>query len=410
MSLYVQKFGGSSLATIEHVRFVAERIKQRVMNNDRVVVVVSAMQGDTDRLLSLAYTHSHDQVSQRELASLVVTGEQVSASLLAMALISIGVNSVSLNAFQCGIRAKGSYKDASVSEVDSAKLQGLLEEGTVPVITGFQAISSNGDLMTIGRGGSDLTAVALAYHLSADECQIFTDVNGVYTADPHVVSDATVVPQLTYAEMLELSKHGAKVLQYRSVEYAARFQVPLRVCHSRDLETKGTQISSVSRFNKSNPVAGIVLDRDQIRIQIKAPLSELDYLQSLPDQLARDSLDVDMYRQHQHMGSVFINFTVHLDNYHQALVLVNNFSHAHPGLSTKVEKGCAKISLVGLSMKRHAHLASRVFSLLELNAVKIDLFSLFHHRVSLLMAVNDLEKTAQLLHREFLQSSVVPAH
>jgi aspartate kinase len=407
MAFWVQKFGGSSLATMDLIFSVAKKIKRSVDQGHQLVIVVSAMQGDTDRLVSLTQAAcSHSILMERERASLLATGEQQSSALLAMALIRLGVAAKSLNANQAGLHTQGDYASAHIHQVDAACLHRLCEENIVPIVTGFQGINDQGEYTTIGRGGSDLTAVVLAHWLEADECQIFTDVDGVYTIDPRVVADAMIVPQISYPEMLELSCHGAKVLQYRSVLYAAKFAVKVRVLHSAKDNVAGTLVSALSIPGIKPRITGIGLDRDQSKISLVAPRSELAFMQDFTDQIRSQYFDVDMFMFHEFDELIELKFTIHGDDFAHAEQFVRETVLVKSDrIQVSCKRNCAKISCIGVDMNRHAYFSSRLLAALNLSNITMDLLSSSHYRISLLVSVDTLERAAAILHREFIALS-----
>ncbi len=402
MALYIQKFGGSSLATTDLIYRVAERVRRFRQQGHQLVIVVSAMQGDTDHLVSLAKSHCKSTVDPRELANLVSIGEQKCAALLAMALHSLGFSAKSLNAYQARIWVDGSPASANISRIEVGHIRSLLTVGTIPVITGFQGISECGDVYTVGRGGSDLTAVALSHWLQADECQIYTDVNGVYTVDPNVVSSAQIVSCLSYAEMLELSRHGAKVLQYRAVQLAARYTVPLRVMHAHGDDAVSTVIQTCGSSDLAT-ITGLGLDRNQVKIEIIAGQQYQNEMTELAQILRCADFSIDMYMLHQNHGVIAIKFTTHLDQFDLAWGCVSGYVETNKGLNATYDRDCGKISLIGFGMSRQAHLSSFVLELLGENNIETGLLSSFCYRLSLVVAANNLERAAQILHRQFIE-------
>ncbi len=400
----MQKFGGSSLGTIDLIRLVADRVQRSYNSGDKIVIVVSAMQGDTDRLVALSQSISVAGNFQREKAVLLATGEQQSAALLAMALLSIDVNACSMNAHQAGILTRGSYHRSTIARIDSDKIHALLDQGIVPIITGFQGVNDQGDITNIGRGGSDLTAVALAHWLRADECQIFTDVDGVFTVDPNVVNTSRLVDNLSYAEMLELARHGARVLQYRAVEYAMRQQVPIFVANTKCDARVGTRVSSITSHAKLPHITGIGLDRNQAKIVVSAPVLNKDEISGLYVLLQDNDIDVDMFMQHFDADSLNIKFTTHLDSHKNALQLVQRHVANIDEVNVSTAHDCAKVSLIGLGMKRHAKLSINIIRLLEDAAIPVEWLSSFSHRISLIVPAIYLEQCASLLHAQFIKN------
>ena len=409
MPLLVQKFGGSSVGTVELVRAVAARIHDAYKRGCRVVVVVSAMQGDTDRLLGLAHSISCDASMLRERAALLATGEQQSAALLAMALISLGVPSQSLTASQAGIITRGEYDKGVITAVNSYGLSSLCDRGIVPVVTGFQGVNAEGDITNIGRGGSDLTAVALAHWLKADQCHIYTDVDGVFTVDPRVVGEAKLVERVSYDEMLELAKHGAKVLQYRAVEYAMRHRVPVWVAHSQSSGNVGTLLCSASSMGTLPTITGIGLDRNQASFVISSELSKSDCGQKLRLFLEESDIEFDMFMEHIHENRLLVKFTTHLDVSDRAKAVVERYMAVMKGACLQLaSQGFAKLSLIGLNMSRHADVVSQSMRLLQSKSILVAWLSSYSHRVSLIVPAKDLEQSAALLHSRFVLTQTAP--
>jgi len=399
MSLYVQKFGGSSLATVDLIKQAAKKVASTLEQGHRVIVVVSAMLGETDRLVNLAKQFG-DNSSSREWAAVVTTGEQVSASLFALQLAAIGYPSRSLNALQLGIHTTIESAKASITAIEVDALLDMLPTH-VPVLTGFQGVNIDLDMTTLGRGGSDLTAVAIAHAAAADECQIFTDVEGIYTADPHVVRQAKLVEQLTYEEMLEFSKLGAKVLQHKAVEYGYRYQVPVRIL-SLFSDMAGTVLLPFS-FPRptTTAVTGVGLRHKQamfILTGVKQYKLASAYLRS---GLKKLRIEADMYMQHRPLnisGDMDIKFAVHQDDFTRTNNFVREILAETDYKAIHVDTACSKVSLVGQGLSRHAKLASDMMKLLSEADITVKLLHSTENNISLILPSVTAELAANILH------------
>ena len=319
MALLVQKFGGTSLATLEHINHAADLVAKAKQAGHSVVVIVSAMSGETDRLINLAHSIS-EYPNEREYAALVATGEQVSMALMAMALINRGINARSYTGGQARIHTCSQFKKARIQAIDTQPILKDLEQGTVVVIAGFQGIDKDGNVTTLGRGGSDTTAVAIAAALKADECQIYTDVDGVYTTDPRIVPDAKRLEQITFEEMLELSSLGAKVLQIRAVEFAGKYNIPLRVLSSSQ-EGPGTLITYQQKSSMEAPlVTGIAFSRNEAKVTLSGVPDAPGIASGILSEISAIGVNVDMIVQHLSANNkTNFTFTVHRDEYQATL-------------------------------------------------------------------------------------------
>src|SRR3990167_9328926 len=348
MALIVQKFGGTSVGTVERIQQVAAKVKKFRENGDDIVVVVSAMSGETNRLIDLAKQVSDGQPVPRELDVMVSTGEQVTIALLAMALIKIGVPAVSYTGNQVRILTDSAHNKARILQIDDQKLRADLKAGRVVVVAGFQGVDEHGNITTLGRGGSDTTGVALAAALKADECQIYTDVDGVYTTDPRVVPQAQRLEKITFEEMLEMASLGSKVLQIRSVEFAGKYNVPLRVLHS---------------FQEGPGVA----------FKILGPVSAAN-------------IEVDMIVQNvSHDNTTDFTFTVHRNDYNAALAVLENTARELGAREVIGDVKIAKVSIVGVGMRSHAGVASRMFEALAKENINIQMISTSEIKVSVVI-------------------------
>ncbi len=401
MALIVQKFGGSSVGDLARIENVAEIVANTRRLGHDVVVVVSAMQGETDKLVNLAKSISA-QPNSREYDALVSTGEQVSASLLSMMLQKIGMPARSFNAAQISIRTDSHFCKANILNIETSALKRDLFAGIIPVITGFQGVDDHGNITTLGRGGSDMTGVAVAAALHADECQIYTDVEGVYTTDPNVVHEARLLPTVTFDEMLELSSLGAKVLQIRSVEFANKHNVPLRVL-STFQSGPGTLIKFSLDDADKPQVSGIALDRNQAKLSILGLPQLLNPSAQILEALSQARIDVDMLVQNIPMGdqAVDFSFTVHSEDYLRTLDLMKDIGTKLQAKNIYGDDAIAKLSLVGSGMRSHAGVAAKMLHTLSEKGIKIHLITSSEIKISVVIDEIHLEQGAQLLHSAF---------
>ncbi len=401
MALYVQKFGGSSLGTVERIRNAASIIAKTRQAGHDVIVVVSAMQGETDRLLRLAHdTVNH--IEPREYDVLLSTGEQVSAALLSMALNEIGCAACSLNASQIAIETYGPHKKSHINNINTDKLQQILSESKVPVVTGFQGVNEQGEITTIGRGGSDSSAVAIAAAVKSDECQIYTDVEGVYTTDPRVVRRARCLPKITFDEMLELSSLGAKVLHLHAVEFAVRHAVNVRVLSSFEVGP-GTLITCEQQQPQEPQFSGIAFDRNQAKLTILGMPNQVNFADRILDTIRKAAIDVDMFVPN-HGGKesqIDFSFTVHLDDYPQALSITDQLAREFKARDVIGNQRIAKLSLVGLGMKSHAGVASKMYEALGGEGINIHLITASEVKISAVIDEKYMELGARTLHSAF---------
>lgn len=406
MGLIIQKFGGSSVANLARMQQVAKIIKQTRDQGHQVVVVVSAMFGETDRLIQLSRSASQ-KVVLREYDALLTTGEQASAALMSLVLINNDCPARSYNAIQARIITDAAYSKATIHDIDTIPLKRDLISGVIPVVAGFQGVSPQGDLTTLGRGGSDLTAVMLAAALQADECQIFTDVDGVYTSDPRVVSEARRFDSISYEEMWLLSELGAKVLQNAAVKAADRYRVPLRVLSSF-VEGPGTLVTgSPHAYPSLCFFSGIALDRHQARLTISGLPDQSEQANNLIEAMMRASINIDMIVKNINstVGSLDISFTVSRDHYEQAFRISQQCSQAIHYSKVFGDTAIGKLSLVGGGMKEHAGMASKVYQSLVQNGIHVQLITSSEAKVSTVVAEAHIERGAQVLHAAFNLSS-----
>jgi aspartate kinase len=401
----VIKFGGTSVGSVERIQLTAQRVAQIFAEHRRLVVVVSAMAGQTDRLLEMgrAVSRSLSPEALRELDSLAATGEQVSAALLALALQQLGLPARSFTAHQVTIATDGRFQRARIKHIDSTPLIDSLDRGVICVVTGFQGTDGSGNLVTLGRGGSDTTAVALAAALEASLCEIYTDVDGVYTADPRQVPGARKILALRYEEMLELASTGAKVLMNRSVELAMKRRLNLAV-RSSFSNAPGTMITDMNGNMEEPVVTGLSHDLGQAKVNIIGLPDAPESLTTALGPLAGADISVDFITQNVGAdGRMTVSFTIEEKSLEPAVehlrtTLQNgNF----PGLRIEVDKGLAKVSAVGIGMRTHAGVAHRFFSALTREKIAIHMALSTEIKVSSLIASSDCQRALQVLHREF---------
>lgn len=403
MALLVQKFGGTSVGSIERMQEVAKIIYNTRMQGHDVVVVVSAMHGETDRLIGLANATSTPP-NPRECDALIATGEQVSSALLSMCLIGLNCPARSFSAHQIKICTNSQHRKATIVDVNTNVLEAELKAGRIPVVAGFQGVDAGGHITTIGRGGSDITAVALAAALKASECQIYTDVDGVYTTDPRVVHDARRLNQITFEEMLELASLGAKVLQNRAVEFAHQFQVPVRVLSSFT-QGPGTLITTEPRkVEDTSPiVSGIAFDRNQAKLTVMGIPKSSDLSSQLLSKLSQSAIEVDMIIQNvaSSTNCIDLSFTVPLDDYSAAIRLTEAAAKNVKGTNVQGNERIAKLSVVGVGMKSHAGAASMMMQALSDEGIEIHLITSSEVKISTVIDEKYMELGARTLHTIF---------
>lgn len=401
MALIVQKYGGTSVASLDRIKHVADNIIATRKQGHDVVVVLSAMHGDTDKLIQLAKS-VHAEPNAREFDMLVSTGEQVSVSLLSLTLLSMGCPSRSLTGQQAGIRTNDVHKKARIEEIDHRHLQNEINSGRVPVVTGFQGVDSYGNITTLGRGGSDTTAVALAAALQADECQIYTDVDGVYTTDPRVVADARRLPRITFEEMLELASLGAKVLQIRAVEFAGKYNVPVRVLSSYE-PGPGTLIAYEDNRMEQPIVSGIAFDRNQAKLTILGIPDKPGVARAVLGAISEKDIDVDMIIQNipTLQQTIDLSFTVQRDDFKTAFKIIKQVADELGARDVIGDDKIAKLSIVGVGMKSHAGVATTMFAALGEEGINIHLISTSEIKISVVIHEKYLELGARTLHAAF---------
>ena len=397
--LVVKKFGGSSVADKERIFNVARIVTEDYKNGDDVVVVLSAMGKTTNNLIAMA-EDINPKAPKREMDMLLATGEQVSVALLAMALHSMGIPSISLNAFQVAMHTTSTYSNAKFKRIDSERIMNELDQRKIVIVTGFQGVNKNDDLTTLGRGGSDTTAVALAAALHADACEIYTDVEGVYTADPRVVPDSRKLKEITYDEMLELATLGAKVLHNRSVELAKKFGVQL-VVRSSLVEAEGTIVLEESKM-ESMLVSGVAVDKNAARIALVGVKDEPGVAFKIFNMLAKANINVDIILQGiGRDGTKDIAFTVPEDQLDDALAALENNKGRFEVSKIEHEAKVAKLSIVGAGMQSHPGVAAGMFEALYNVGVNIRMIGTSEIRVTVLINEEDCDKAMRAVHAKF---------
>ena len=400
MSLIVQKYGGTSVGSVERIKNVAARVKAAREAGNDLVVVVSAMSGETNRLVSLAAEIS-SRPNPRELDVVISTGEQVTIGLLAIALEEAGCSAQSYTGAQVHIRTDSMHNKARITDIDAAKIHRDLAEGRVVVVAGFQGVDERGNITTLGRGGSDTTAVALAAALKADECQIYTDVDGVYTTDPRVVPGARRLDRITFEEMLELASLGAKVLQIRSVEFAGKYNVPLRVLSSFQ-EGPGTFITDEEESMEQALISGIAFNRDEAKLTVLGVPDQPGVAGNILGPISDAGIEVDMIIQNIAEDSTTdFTCTVHRNDYPRALDILKPVAKKLGAREVSGDDKIVKISLVGVGMRSHAGIASKMFRTLAAEGINIRMISTSEIKISVVVDEKYLELGVRALHSAF---------
>ncbi len=401
MALIVQKYGGTSVGDTDRIKGVAEKVKHFCDEGHQVVVVVSAMSGETNRLIGLANEISKTP-SRRELDVIISTGEQVTIGLLSLALQTIGQNAVSYTGWQAGIATDSAYSKARINKIDTQRITTCLNNQQVVIVAGFQGVDEFGNITTLGRGGSDTTAVALAAALKADECQIYTDVDGVYTTDPRVVPSARRLEKITFEEMLEMASLGSKVLQIRAVEFAGKYNVPLRVLHSRQ-EGPGTLITIDSGDDMEQPIiSGIAFNRDEAKLTIRGVPDKPGIAARILGSISDENIEVDMIVQNVHSDTVNdLTFTVHRNEFAKALQILQNVKSQVGAQSVQGDDAIAKLSIVGVGMRSHAGVASKMFDALAKENINIEMISTSEIKISVVIDETKLDDAVKVLHDVF---------
>ncbi|MCI3204694.1 MULTISPECIES: aspartate kinase [Pandoraea] len=411
MALIVHKYGGTSMGSVERIKNVAKRVAKWHKAGHKMVVVPSAMSGETNRLLGLAKEISANP-DPRELDAIAATGEQVSVGLLAMALKEAGVDAVSYAGWQVPIKTDSAFTKARISEIDDKRVMADLDAGRVVVITGFQGIDPNGNVTTLGRGGSDTSAVAVAAALKADECLIYTDVDGVYTTDPRVVDEARRLDKVTFEEMLEMASLGSKVLQIRSVEFAGKYQVKTRVLSSLtdpmialDEEARSGTLITFEEDEQMEKaiISGIAFQRDEAKITVRGVPDRPGIAYQILGPIADANIDVDMIIQNLSVdGKTDFTFTVPRGDYQRAMTLLQNDVQGHIGAAEVLgDPKVSKVSIVGVGMRSHVGIASKAFRTLSEEGINIQLISTSEIKISVLIDEKYMELAVRALHKAF---------
>ncbi len=404
MALIVQKYGGTSVGTTERIKAVARRVARWKAEGHQIVVVVSAMSGETNRLIGLA-KEIQSEPDERELDVIASTGEQVTIGLLAMALKAAGIPARSYTGAQVTVHTDSAFTKARIERIDEHRMRADLDTGKVVVVAGFQGIDADGNITTLGRGGSDTSAVALAAALKADECQIYTDVDGVYTTDPRVVPEARRLQTVTFEEMLEMASLGSKVLQIRSVEFAGKYKVKLRVLSSfEDKEGEGTLITFEEGDNMEQAViSGIAFNRDEAKITVMGVPDRPGIAYQILGPVGDANIDIDMIIQNASVdGMTDFSFTVHRNEYQKAMDLLNAQVKGHIQARAIVgDSKVCKVSIVGVGMRTHAGIASKMFRTLAEEGINIQMISTSEIKIAVVIDEKYMELAVRALHKVF---------
>jgi len=403
MSIIIQKFGGTSVANPERIKTIAEKIAKFASQGNKIVVVVSAMSGETNKLISLA-KEMMKSPEPREMDSIVSTGEQVTSGLTALALINLGIKAKSYAGHQVKILTNKSHTKARIENIDSTLIKKDLDEGYVVVVAGFQGSDIEGNITTLGRGGSDTTAVALAVSLKADECQIYTDVDGIYTTDPRVVPEARKLDSITFEEMLEMASLGSKVLQTRAVEFAGKYKLKLRVLSSFQTSGEGTIITFEDKKNMEDPIiSGIAFNRDEAKITILGVPDMPGIAYQILGPVAESNIDVDMIIQNVGQdGLTDFTFTVHQNDMEKTLDILNKKVKDHvKAREINGDNKIAKLSIVGVGMRSNVGVASKMFRTLAEEGINITTISTSEIKISVILEEKLLNKAVKSLHKVF---------
>lgn len=401
MTLIVRKYGGTSVGTVERINVVADQVAAAHSRGEATLVVVSAMSGETNRLLKLAH-ELVDSPSPRELDAMVATGEQVTMALLAMALIERGCPARSYTGAQVQILTDSAFTKARIEHIDAHRIRTDLDAGRVVVVAGFQGVDAEGNITTLGRGGSDTTAVALAAALKADECQIFTDVDGVYTTDPRVVERARRLDRITFEEMLEMASQGSKVLQIRSVEFAGKYKVPLRVLSSF-IDGPGTLITLEDHDTMEKPVvSGIAFNRDEAKLTVLGVADTPGVAYRILGPIADANIEVDVIVQNvSEDGTTALTFTVHRNDMKKAKAILQPVALDLGAKSVLADDRIAKLALVGVGMRSHAGVAAKMFQTLANENINIQMISTSEIKITVVVEEKYLELAVRALHSAF---------
>ena len=398
-NIIVQKFGGTSVGSVERIDAVADIIKNASLS-EKIVVVVSAMSGETNKLVSLA-KHFGDNPDKREFDALVSTGETISSALLTMALHSKGVKARSFSATQISMKTTSTYSKAKILDVDSNKIMSVIENDTIPIITGFQGVTETGDITTLGRGGSDTTAVAIAAQIKAKRCDIYTDVDGIYTTDPKIVSNAKKLDSITMEEMLELAGQGAKVIQTRAVEFANKYKVPVRVLSSFN-EGSGTLISLEDKGMENALVSGIAFQKNQVKVTLHGVEDTPGTAFKILGPISDAEIEVDVIVQNVSVdGKTDFTFTVSTEDQDAIKGIIEDIRQKIEFKDLIIDSEIAKVSLVGVGMRSQSGVASKTFKALSENDVNIQIISTSEIKITMVIKEDEVDKAVQVLHKEF---------
>lgn len=403
MALFVQKYGGTSVGSTERIKNVARRVAKYCAQGHQLIVVVSAMSGETNRLIALA-KEIQANPDPRELDVMVSTGEQVTVALLAMALMELNIKAKSYTGAQVRILTDSAHTKARILKIDEDRIRADLKTGHVVVVAGFQGIDETNNITTLGRGGSDTTGVALAAALKADECQIYTDVDGIYTTDPRIVPEARRLKTITFEEMLEMASLGSKVLQIRSVEFAGKYKVKLRVLSSFEEEGEGTLITFEENNNMEQPViSGIAFNRDEAKITILGVPDHPGIAYQILGPVAESNIDVDMIIQNvSHDGTTDFSFTVNRSEFTNTMNILRDKILPHIGARDVIGGDkIAKVSVVGVGMRSHAGIASKMFRVLAEEGINIQMISTSEIKISVVVDEKYMELAVRVLHKAF---------
>lgn len=400
MALVVHKYGGTSVGSIEKIKNVAQKAAKVRDEGHDVIVVVSAMSGETNKLIKMA-TDMSDRPDEREYDALISTGEQVTSTLLAIALNSMGYPAVSFQGYQIKIVTDSAFTKARIQSIDAENMRRELNAGKIVTVSGFQGVDELGNVTTLGRGGSDTTAVAIAAALKADECIIYTDVDGVYTTDPNICPNASKLDRVTYEEMLEMASLGAKVLQIRSVEFAMKYNVPLRV-KSTFIENEGTLVTKEEEKVEAPLVSGVAYDKNEAKITVVGVPDKPGIATKLFTPISEANINVDMIVQNiSAEGHTDLTFTVPKSDFKKALELVKNIARDIEARNVIADENIAKISIVGVGMRSHSGVAARMFNLLSAEGINIMMISTSEIKVSCVIDSKYTELAVRVLHDGF---------
>ena len=402
MALIVQKYGGTSVGSVERIQAVAKKIKAFADSGDQLVVSVSAMSGETNRMTALA-KDIQETPSLREMDVLLTTGEQVTISLLSMALQALGCDAISYTGSQVRITTDSEHGKARIKSIDDHRIHASLDEGKVVVVAGFQGVDEDGHITTLGRGGSDTTAVALAAALKADECQIYTDVDGVYTTDPRIEPKARKMKSVSYEEMLEMASLGSKVLQIRSVEFASKYKVPVRVLSSLIDNPVGTLITSEENIMEQAVISGIAHNIDEAKLSLIGVPDKPGIAYKILKPISEANIEVDMIVQSVSAREGLTNFafTVHRNDFDKAQAILQALCDELSAMGVQTDDKVVKVSLVGIGMRSHAGIAAQMFEVLHQENINIQMISTSEIKISVVIDEKYLELAVRSLHSAF---------